>query len=76
MWTINCADTRWYHVERRESEMFALDSFTSLVILDKGTVDHSRYIKDVLPVALKYENEVFGNNEMVQMHTDTKMMSE
>lgn len=35
---------------------------TPLVILDNGTVNHTRYIKEVLPVALKYGNEVFGNN--------------
>ena len=34
---------------------------TPLVIFDKGTVDHARYIKEVLPVALKYGNKVFGN---------------
>jgi len=32
------------------------------VILDKGTVDHARYIKEVLPVALKYSNKIFGND--------------
>ena len=36
-------------------------SLTALVTLDKGTVDHSCYIKNVLPIALKYENEVFGD---------------
>ena len=35
---------------------------TPLVILDKGTVNHERYIKDVLPVALKYGNDVFGDD--------------
>jgi len=35
---------------------------TPLVILDKGTVNHERYIKDVLPVALKYGNKVFGDD--------------
>ena len=35
---------------------------TPLVILDKGTVDHQRYINQVLPVALKYGNKVFGND--------------
>ena len=25
-------------------------------------MDHDRYIKEVLPVALKYANKVFGNN--------------
>ena len=35
---------------------------TSVVILDEGTIDHTCYIKEVLPVALKYGNEVFGDN--------------
>ena len=34
---------------------------TPLVILDKGTVNHERYIRDVLPVALKYGKSVFGD---------------
>ena len=33
-----------------------------LVIFDEGTVDHARYIQEVLPVALKYENKAFGND--------------
>ena len=33
-----------------------------LVIFDKGTIDHKKYIKNVLPVALKYGNEAFGND--------------
>ncbi|CAM4751342.1 unnamed protein product [Rotaria magnacalcarata] len=33
-----------------------------LVIFDEGTVDHVRYIKEVLSVALKYGNYVFGND--------------
>lgn len=33
-----------------------------MVILDKGKVDHDRYIKEILPVALKYRNHVFGND--------------
>ena len=35
------------------------NSIAPLVILDEGTVDHSYYIKNVFPVTLKYENEVF-----------------
>ena len=35
---------------------------TPLVIFQDGTVDHARYIKEVLPVALKYGNHVFGSN--------------
>ena len=37
-------------------------SITLLVILDEGTVDHTVYIEKVLFVALKYENQVFGND--------------
>ena len=33
-----------------------------LVIFEKGTVDHARYINEVLPVALKYGNHVFGKD--------------
>ena len=31
-----------------------------LVIFDQGTVDHDRYIEEMLLVVLKYENHVFG----------------
>ena len=37
-----------------------------LVIFDEGTVDHSCYIKSVIAVALKYGNEVFGDNCVFQ----------
>lgn len=33
---------------------------SKLVIFEEGTLDHARYIDEVLPVALKYGNEVFG----------------
>ena len=33
-----------------------------LVIFENGTVDHSRYINEVLPVALKYGNGIFRNS--------------
>lgn len=33
-----------------------------LVILDKGTVDHETYIREILPVALKFGNKCFGND--------------
>ena len=36
--------------------------FRSLVILDKDTIDHDRYIREVLPVAIKYGNKVFGDD--------------
>ena len=31
-----------------------------IVIFDEGTIDHARYIREVLPVALKYENDILG----------------
>ena len=37
-----------------------------LVIFEKGTVDHDRYIKEVLPVALKYGNKVFDKEWVFQ----------
>ena len=39
---------------------------TLLLILDEGTVDYSCYMKNVLPVTLKYENEVFGDKWIFQ----------
>ena len=35
---------------------------TPLVILDKGTVNKDRYMAEVLPVALRYGQKVFGND--------------
>ena len=32
-----------------------------IVIFDEGTIDHARYIREVLPVALKYGNDILGN---------------
>ena len=31
-----------------------------VVIFDEGTIDHARYIREVLPVALKYGNDIVG----------------
>ena len=33
-----------------------------LVIFESDTLDHDRYIKEVLPVALKYGNDMFGDD--------------
>ncbi|CAF0803011.1 unnamed protein product [Didymodactylos carnosus] len=38
------------------------EGVTPLVILDNGTVNHQQYIDEVLPVALKYGNNVFGDD--------------
>ena len=61
---------KWCHAETkvppRESDSIVEwpappKSLISLVILDERTADYSFYIKNVLSVALKYENEVFGD---------------
>jgi len=48
-----------------------------LVIFENGTVDHERYIKELLPVALKFGNDTFGNDWTFQQdganpHTHAK----
>ena len=35
---------------------------SSLVIFEKGTVDHNCYINEVLPIALNYGNSIFGHD--------------
>ena len=35
---------------------------TPLVIFEEGTLNHARYIEEVLPVALDYGNSVFEDN--------------
>ena len=37
-----------------------------LVIFENGAVDHNCYINEVLPVALKYWNSIFGNHWIFQ----------
>ena len=39
---------------------------TEPVILEDGTMDHERYIDEVLPIALKSGNKMLGNNWMYQ----------
>ena len=31
-----------------------------IVIFDEGTIDHAPYIGEVLPIALKYGNDILG----------------
>jgi hypothetical protein len=50
---------------------------TSLVMFGKGMVNHARYIKEVLPVVVKYENRTFRNSWVFQQdgakpHTHAK----
>ena len=49
-----------------------LTSLTALLILDEGAVDHSCYIKNILPVALKYVNGVFGDKWIFQQDSANK----
>ena len=38
-----------------------LEGIAPLVLFEKGTLDYHRYIKEVLPVGLRYGNSKFGN---------------
>ena len=42
-----------------------------LVLFEKGTLNHHRYIKEVLSVALRYRNSKFGNNWTFQQDNGT-----
>jgi len=37
-----------------------------LIVFENGTVGHDHYIKEVLPAALKYGNDTFGNQWTLQ----------
>ena len=39
-----------------------LEGVAPLALFEKGTLDHHRYIKEVLPVALRYSNSKYRNN--------------
>ena len=47
------------------------EGFALLVLFEKGTLGHHRYIKKVLPVALPYGNSKFGNNWTFQQDNGT-----
>ena len=47
------------------------EGVATLVLFEKGTLDHHRYIKEVLPVALRYGNSKFGNNWTYQQDNGT-----
>ena len=66
---------RWCNAETkvppRESDgvvgyLCSSRGLTALVILNEGTVGHSRYIENVLLADLKYGNEVFGDKWIFQ----------
>ena len=67
---------RWCHAEIKSSPRESDDvvgcpcsskGLTPLVLSDESTVDHSCYIKKVFAAALKYGDEVFGDNLIFQL---------
>ena len=42
-----------------------------LVLFEKDTLDHHRYIKEILPVAVRYGSSKFGNNWTFQQDNGT-----
>ena len=47
------------------------ETVARLVLFEKGTLDHHRYIEEVLPVALRYGNSKFRNNRTFQQDNGT-----
>ena len=69
MWTVDGADTdKKDGIKQRRKFLRKVmvwlgacsKGITPLAILDEGTVDHTVYIRKVLPVALKYGNKILG----------------
>ena len=71
VWAVDRADAdKKGGIKQRQKVMVWLGACSKgimpLVILDEGTVDHTVHIKKVLPVALKYGNETFGRDWILQ----------
>ena len=76
VWTVNRADTDEKNDVKSRDESTHLQvmmwlgacskGIIPLVISNEGTVDHAVYIDKVLPVALKYENQVLGSDWIFQ----------
>ena len=47
------------------------ENIAPLVLFEKGTLHHHCYIKEVLPVALRYGNSKFGNKWTFQQDNGT-----
>ena len=47
------------------------ESVGPLVLLEQGTLNHHHYIKEVLPIALRYGNSKSGNNWIFQQDNGT-----
>ena len=80
MWAVNRADAN-ERGDIQEKQDFSQKvmvelgacskGITVLMILDKGTVDHSCLIEKVLPVVLKYGNKVIGDDWIVSTERHT-----
>ena len=75
VWTVNraVADEKAVVKQRRKHPQKVMvwlgacsKGTTPLVILNEGTIDHAVCIEKVLPVALKYGNEVLGSDWIFQ----------
>ena len=42
------------------------EGVSPIAILDEETIDHARHIEDILPVALKYGNDILGTHWTLQ----------
>jgi hypothetical protein len=69
-----CQPWRWYSTATKISAKVIgvvgclLKWYHSTIDVWKRTVDHARYIKEVLPLAVKYENKMFGNDWIFQQN--------
>ena len=77
MWTVDRdeADEKDGRKQKRKFFMIWLGVCSKrvrpLFILDKGTIDYDRYIKEVLLVIIKYGNKVFGDGWTYQLDNAT-----
>ena len=71
IWTVNgsAADTKGVIRQKRKFPRKVMVWFRAcskgvspLVIFEDGTMDFDRYIKELLPVALKFVNDMFGTD--------------
>ena len=83
MWAVNrdeAEEKGWRKQKRKFSQKVMIwlgvcsKAVRPLVILDKCTIDHDRYIKKVLPVAIKYGNKIFDDDWTCQQDNATPHM--
>ena len=80
IWTVNTKEANRRGGEKQQRKfpqkvmvwlVVCSEGVAPLVQFEKSTLDHHRYIKDVLPVALRYGNSQFGNNWTFQQDNGT-----